>query len=266
MEPIDITKDVPNIKKTVREAYKLMKEKKDFDNLPSIFKGASNAKFPIDKVMKQSIVRAAVNHGQSDSILECIRQKVFTNEEYGAIASRLIWELQYQALAKNWEEQYTNKALLSAEKALLMLYEDYYRPRHSAIDLRGRPEVIGQLLELAAVRASKYLGGKDVDGKVEMYATSLLAALQNGVGNYRRDDHFLKEFTPVVYGIKVAETVLGSTSDVIVQLKERAAAIEKELHEKAAKVQAEFPGECTFLQDVITWQLTSKIYTQGTFD
>lgn len=235
---------MPNIKRTVREAYRLMREKKDFDNLPSIFKGTSNAKFPIDKDMKQNIVRAAVNHGQSDSILECIRQKVFTNEEYGAIASRLIWELQYHALVSNWEEHVTQKSLSSAEKAILMLYEDYYRPRKSAVDIRGRPEIIGQILELAAVRASKHLGGKDVGGKVEVYAKSLLAALQNGIGTYRRDDHFLKELVPVVYGIKVAETVLGSKSDVIVHLKEKAVAIEKELHEKATKVQAEFPGKC----------------------
>jgi len=234
---------VPNVKKAVREAYKLMREKKDFDNLPSIFKGATKSKFPIDKDMKQSIVRAAVNHGQSDSILECIRQKVFTNEEYGAITSRLIWELQSQALESDWEEHCTKKALLSAEKALLMLYEDYYRPEHSATDPRGRPEVIGQLLELAAVRASRHLGGKDVDGKVELYAKSLLGTLENGIGTYRRDDHFLKEYVPVVYGISVAETVLGSTSDVVVQLKQKTATIEKELHEKAAKVQAEFPGE-----------------------
>ena len=248
LEHIDITKDVPNIKKTVREAYKLMREKRDFDNLPSIFKGASNAKSPIDVTLKQSVIRAAVSHDQSDSVLECIRQKAFTNEEYGTIASRLIWELQYQALEKNWEENYTKKALSTAEKVLAMLNEDHYRPKHSAIDIRGRPEVIGQVLELAAVRASRHLGGKDLDGKVEALAKSLLATLQNGIGTYRRDDHYIKEFVPVVYGIKVAQEVLDPTSDDVVQLKERAAVIEKELHEKAAKVKAELPRKYKVLR------------------
>ncbi|KAG9242931.1 hypothetical protein BJ878DRAFT_543786 [Calycina marina] len=252
LEPIDVTKDVPCVRKVVQQAYQMMKDKKDWANLPAIFIGAAGIKFPVNTVLKQRIVAAAVLNGRSDIILECIRQKTFTKEEYSTIASRLIFELQNQALACDWEEEYTEKALVTAESALAFLDEKHYHVKTKSTDLRGRPEIVGQVLELAAVRASKHLGGKDVDRKVETYAKALLSTLENGIGKHRRDEHFLKNLVPVFYGMKLAQTVLKPGSPIVSQLEAKAAGLETELHERAAKLQAESPDCVRSTDEIMT--------------
>jgi hypothetical protein len=93
-------------------------------------------------------------------------------------------------------------------------------------DPRTRANVIGILLELAAVRANKHLGGQDIDGKVAQVSERLLLVLgQTGSieGPEGSDEgslnHWVSTHMAVLYGMKQALVVLDSASPTATQLK-----------------------------------------------
>jgi hypothetical protein len=240
LEHIDIAKDVPAARRALNEAINLMKEKRDWDNLPSILEGFKNAKARLLPYDWNKMVRKAGLAGRSDVILECVRRVSATGFrlKHGDLVSELMWQLQIKAVESDWSQKQTGKALSWAERITVLL-ED---PRHSGgrvvdpkDDPRAWPEVIGILLQLAAVRAARYLGCKDEDGKVTLYAERLLGTSLD-VKMELKDpdapptafalDTYLARAVPVLYGMKVSQTVLDPTSKIATELNEKSAELE----------------------------------------
>ena len=245
LEHIDISKDVPPARKSLIEAINLMKEKRDWDNLPSILAGFKKAKVRLFPYDYNKIVRKAGLAGRCDVLLECVRRVSDTGFrlKHGEMVSELMWQIQKKAVESDWDRKQTEKSLSWAEMITVFM-ED---PKHSGgrvvdrkDDPRAWPGVIGIVLELAAVRAARYLDGKDEDGKVAVYAERLLGTSLNmeslDVNMESKDpeapptqfalDAYLARAVPVLYGMGVAQTVLDPASKLASDLKTKSTELE----------------------------------------
>jgi hypothetical protein len=261
LEHIDRRKDVPNTKKTVRAAIQLMKEKKDWDNLPNLLEGLIVAGYPIE-AYREMIIRWIGSAGRQDIILECVRRVSDTKFTLGdpQVAIQVMLWMSLKGVQSNWNKGETRKALAWAEEVAMLMEDEKHigsRSLHGENDSRIRPEILGILLELSAVRALKHQDGKDVDGKVAKYAERLLG-LPSGFQEPKprergdlpalrgkRSDHPLRRIEaitywgmvhlPILYGLKAAEAVLGSTSTIATRLEP----VEKDLERMVEKYVSE---------------------------
>jgi hypothetical protein len=237
LEHIDRVKDVPG-NNSLNRAMDLMKEPHDWDNIPSFLKGFKDAKRAIHPKDHVRMTRKACMAGRHDIIIECARRVDDTGFRLVAmdLVAELMWQLQDRAFKSNWSVKETKQALKWAEMVSDIL-ED---PRHSGsrvvktkLDPRIRPEVIGVLLQLAAVCATRFSDGVDTDQDVARYATRLLGSnLDVGLETLRTVEGdplqhinlYLTHTVPVLHGMKLAQPILGGS---FMALEERTVKLEE---------------------------------------
>ncbi|KAI9729661.1 MAG: hypothetical protein M1818_008414 [Claussenomyces sp. TS43310] len=222
---LDRTKDQPNSAKGLLQAVTLMKDKKDWDNLPIFFEGLKTAKRTIKTCHLEKVVRKAGNAGRQDTILECARRVSktgFALKDAGLVRE-IMWWLQYKAASSTWDPSQTQKALSMAEQVAILLEDE----RHSGQrvvkgiqDVKIRPEVVGILLELAAAHA-KQKGTGDADGKVTTYADKLISIMKDDrdlrtalpvEDGWDARNNWLRFVSPIIYGLRTAGEVLENAS------------------------------------------------------
>lgn len=237
LEHINKAKDQPKGYTVLWEAIDLMQERRDWDNLPRLLHGLNNASTlklnkPRNAWKKEKLVRRLGLAGRQDVLLECVRQSAVTGLtlDSGRFAGQVLHWIQTKAVDSDYEAEETSKALKWAELVATMM-ED---PSHAGSKYTGKSwlasEVPGILLELAAVRASKYLGGVDQDGKVAEYARRLVQSLPEDAEHADKSSgwiipaereslsKWMRLHVPILYGMKQAATVLEQTSDLAKQL------------------------------------------------
>jgi len=259
LKHVDRTTDLPDTRKGVREAVKLMKDKKDWDNLPPLLEGLHTAgrKKVFKKDSLQTLVRKAGMAGRQDIILECARRVSKTGFALKdrSVVEQVMWWIQWKAASENWSAKATKKALTLAEQVSILLEDE----RHSGgrlvlsnLDPRVSPGVIGVLLELAATQA-KLQGGKDDDGKVRMYAERLINSMRHDTDWHDdsrgspRGKHassaILCKVTPILYGVRTAVEVLDPLSGTVAQLREVEKTLAAEASNQRQLLLQEFPEE-----------------------
>jgi hypothetical protein len=222
LQHIDKKKDL-NHKKAIFTAIGLMKEKKDWANLPNLLAGMKLAGVNTNKLpMKNRILSLASKAGRHEVILECLWRVEDTGMQLKEpeFAINVMSAIQQRALNTDWHEHELAKALKWAELVLVMMEE----PKHAGSrilaedDPRLQPQVIGILLELASVKAVRYLEGRDVDGKVAEYSTRLLGTPLNFKPPVSEDEYALNPWlwahVPVLHGMYEALKVLDPSSPV----------------------------------------------------
>ncbi|KAL2062695.1 hypothetical protein VTL71DRAFT_5767 [Oculimacula yallundae] len=224
LKPIDVTKDRPGQWGSLYKALLLMPEAKDWTNLPNLLEGLKTAGFKIERDHRfEIVVRKLCQNGQHGILLECLRRA----EETGLTLTdplrviQIFFFMQQKAFTSGWDAEDTKKALAWAEMVKELMQEPKHRLLKDSEPVANLFEINGILLELAAVRAAKHQDGKDVDGKVEKYARELLASPRDFEA--RRDtslgmNGWLSWYVPAGHGLKLAQTVLGPSSDLSVAL------------------------------------------------
>ncbi|OBT63486.1 hypothetical protein VE03_08121 [Pseudogymnoascus sp. 23342-1-I1] len=237
LKHINMTKDVPNQRKALREALGLMKEKKDWDNFPLLLEGLHAAGRVTDEIVLEQFIRMASMAGRQDVVLESARRVSKTGFRINTreIAKMVVWWIQYRVLASGFSQADTKKALSMAEQIAILMEDRAHAGGRVADseDPRSSPEVIGFLLELSALNA-KHQGGKDEDGSVKKYAKSLLASLRDkeleGMTRSRKNDpariqevessSMLQTVAPILLGVRTAVSILDQSSDTTRQLRD----------------------------------------------
>ncbi len=227
LQHISKTKDVPNVYHALFDAIELMKEKKDWDNLPNLLEGLKHGGLRTQKLLlKQKVVGKATRAGRQEVILECLRRAADTGIvlEESEFVAKVMLSMHYKAQNSDWDKHETAKALSWAEMVVALL-ED---PKHAGNrkldgkkDPRVQPEVTGILLELAAVRAVKHLGSRDSNGKVAEYAMRFLGTpleLKEPENEYVLNPWLLSHI-PILHGMYEALKVLDPSSVVAARLK-----------------------------------------------
>ena len=157
--------------------------------------------------------------GRPDIILECARRVSATDFRLRTteLVAEIMWQLRDKAFRSDWAAKDSRQALSWAE----MISELLEDPRHAGgkvvdpeEDVRVQPQVIGALLQLSAVWATRWKNGKDEDGKVAQYMARLLKSPANAQPDPARTDissanEYLTYMVPVLHGLKLAAPILG---------------------------------------------------------
>lgn len=261
LEHIDKVKDLPNTRRAFFEAVDLMKEKRDWDQIPNLLQGLKNAGTNLKPHFLLILIRKAAVVGRMDVMIECARRVDATGFRLNdpELVAALMWGIQCKAITSEFEAKETKKALAWAEMLLVIMEEDRHAGRRVILesDPRRRLEVVGAPLQLAAVRAAKHLNLKDEHGMVQKYAERAVAAsLGHGppLQEEQRADHhatiggitsegraakdsrrvqlaiernaWLRSAVPILHGMKVAQLILQPASHIAVELKSKADALE----------------------------------------
>ena len=188
LEHIDRLTDVPSLQRgLIPKAIAMMAngEPSDWNQLPALLIGLKKAKLnPSDRLMCK-IVRKAIGSDRFGVVLQCLQQASLTGMQLTSdgILNQVLAALRQIAMDDNWSEEATSKAIRDANEIAVLLEDDIHRrnrsaiaadPRDSTSDARARPEVLAVFLELSAIYAMKFTGGKDADGKVASYAARML--------------------------------------------------------------------------------------------
>jgi hypothetical protein len=171
---------MPNRKKQLSHVLRLLRngEPGDWKTLPNLLRGLHMmGKDPPARV-RAKIIRLATMKGQFGIILQCL--KVANNTGLTLrdpeTLEATIWGLRQIADQQDWSEEATATAIKHANEVASQLESEAHGTgkRIRKDDPRRDPFVLGVFLELAAVYAWRFKGGKDVDGKVKVFAERLL--------------------------------------------------------------------------------------------
>ncbi|KAH7371883.1 hypothetical protein BKA64DRAFT_689682 [Cadophora sp. MPI-SDFR-AT-0126] len=248
LKHLDLLTDIPGKYKSFNKALSLMKDKRDWNNLPNLLQGLKTAKFRLNDNARINLLRKAGKAGRQDVILECLRradETGLTLTEPNFVVQVFFW-IRQKAYLSDWDAEETKKALHWAEMVKDMMAEPKHHPAAGSKALTNLYEVNGDLLELAAVRANKHQDGKDVDGKVERYASDLLASPRDFEARHQSKvqelNFWLSTNVPAVHGLRLAQAVLGASSELSVGLKKFGEELEP-LLSKAKEQVSEIPNK-----------------------
>ncbi|KAF1346169.1 hypothetical protein BDV97DRAFT_401524 [Delphinella strobiligena] len=220
LKHIDRRNDIPARKPLVKKALSLMQGHDDWRQLPGLLEGLHKSNSRPDLDFQEKIVRKAIQADQLGVVVICLNRSDLTgltlkNE---GILNLVIWGLHEYAQSAAWEEARVRKAIRYADEIAQMLEaEEHGTGRKIAQnDPRTRPSTIGVYLELAAVAAQKYQGGKDVDGSVRRYAERLMACINDSNQPAQQDQpvqgrqtEFLAKLS-IWHGLQLSNTILGT--------------------------------------------------------
>jgi len=195
-----------------------MKDPKDWDNLPAFLEGLYMAKRRLESSQVEKMVRRANEMRRQGVVMECIRRAGTTGLllNDARVVREVMWGARLRALQAGWSVEGTEKALLQGEQIMELLEDPKHSGKNGVVGEHPRklPEVIGVVLELAAVRAGKYGNGQDEDGKVAAFATTTLASIRThgnadfDSGNWHDANYKLQMWAPVLHGLRLAFGVL----------------------------------------------------------
>lgn len=181
LEHVDRRKDIPNRSKLLHQALDQMQTAADWKQLPNILESLAKAKAIPKPAVQEKMIRRATLADQLGVVVACLRKPTVTGItlKNDNIVDLLMRGLRSTAQLEDWKEENIQKALANANNiAQLLEQEGHTRGRapHMLVvnDPRTRSSVIGQFLELVAVHAYKYHGGRDTDGSVKKYAERLM--------------------------------------------------------------------------------------------
>ncbi|KAF9872735.1 hypothetical protein CkaCkLH20_09914 [Colletotrichum karsti] len=231
------THSIPASRAITWEALRAMESPEDWKNFGRLLAGMSVAGRRYTPVDFAKMIRIAGSKGQIYSIIEAARQvrhtyfKLDTREKVGMV----MHYVQMRAAASGWDKEMTEQSLRWAEMVLEMVQDEKHQFKHNpAVEpqqeiswpLHRDPQVIGAVLHLSAVLAVKHNDGKDVDGKVALYAQKLTktwpsekglktlyhdAAYENevnGVKYLTERTPYLSIASPILHGLLMAGRVV----------------------------------------------------------
>ncbi|KAI5248150.1 hypothetical protein E4T43_01542 [Aureobasidium subglaciale] len=217
---IDRRTEIPARKPLLLKALKLIEENDEWRQLPSILEGLHKARPQPDLPLQEKILRKLQLADQFPVILRSLRRSHATglSLKNDAVLNQVLNALRETASRENWEKARLEKAIKNADElAELLEAEDHGSGRRLSLnDPRTRPAVIGLFLELHAVYASQYQGGKDVSGKVKSYATRFMATFnesnqpaETALPQVGAPIEFLSKMS-IYHGLSLASKILGA--------------------------------------------------------
>ncbi|EMC93970.1 hypothetical protein BAUCODRAFT_112632 [Baudoinia panamericana UAMH 10762] len=229
---IDRRKEIPSRNKLFVRALELMSKGArdeyggDWKNLTALLtalKGVSKSKGHEKRDVREErmgrIVRKVAEAGHLEIVIHCLKisKQTGLSLKQEDVLENVVWAMHHAAQKAGWSEEAVTKSLKHA-RAIGLLLESEQHGGGAVLredDPRTRPEVVGVFLELSAVFAYRYGGGKDEDGSVKMYAERLLSCIGEHAQPPSRapaptgPQMEMLHGVPIWHGLMLAENILG---------------------------------------------------------
>lgn len=180
----------------------------------------------------EKMVRRA-NEGGKQGVVHDILRRVETTG-LGLWDVKVCREVMRGAVLKGvqsqWSEEGVEKGLKYAENIWELMWDSRHveQKKRVEMDPRGRPEIVGVMVLMHAVKAVKLGGGKDEWGMAEKYAEVMLKKWENSRGIMEIDaqdwsdaNYKLMVWAPIWHGMKMAQQIVGAGSPLGKRLGEK---------------------------------------------
>lgn len=241
LRPLDRTKDEPNTRSSFNKVLALMEESGDWGNLPGFLEGLKTAGRKFEPGVFEKLVRKAVEAGKTGLVIECLKRVEATGLGLWdlGVAREVIWGATALALRGEWSKAAVEQGVRYAENVWNLMCD----PKHGGVQKdhpKTRPEILGVLVQMHAVKAVLSGEGRDEAGIVQKYAQMMLrhwhqAELGLEEGNWVDANHKMVIWAPVLHGIKRARKVVGEQSALGILLGEK---VDRELEPLLQKAQS----------------------------
>ena len=183
LTPLDRTRDEPGTRRGLAQVLGLMKEQRDWENLPRFLEELLLAGRNLSEAQFEKIVRRANEAGMQHIVIECVKRAKNTGLVLKdlRVVRQVMWGAHVRGLQRGWDKKGLEKALVYAEYVAHSLESELHSGGRAidTQDARAQPDIIGVLLEICAFRATRFLDGKDEDGRVGRYAERLMYTWPN---------------------------------------------------------------------------------------
>ncbi len=233
-----------------------MYEPRDWENLPGFLAGLHAAKRRLDAGQLEMMVRRANEQGRQGTVMECVRRAATTGVGLDEVrlVREVMWGARVRAWRAGWSEEGVGRGLRQGEQMLELLEDPNCSVGRGVEGERfGRmPDVVGVVLELAAVRAVRYGGGEDEDAKVAAYAAATVAGLRTqalttdlGASGLHDANYELQRWAPVLHGLRLAVDVLKAKPQLAKDVSDSARKLEEVVSKARDLVLANTPQDRT---------------------
>lgn len=247
-------RDEPSWRPALAQLLELMREGKDWINLPEFLRGLRESKRKLKGWQMEKVTRKACMAGREGVIMMCLQRVKQTDLGLWepAVVRELMWAAVRKAQAGDWKKEAVEAGVKFAEDVWVMMQDpnqiDVAKKR-GKIDSMRRPEVVGVLVLLHAARAAMFGGGKDEGGKVAKYVERLLTVWEGfdmtfKEGDWNQANQNLMMLAPVWSGMQMARRVLRKGSDRGKELGVILAECESALPNLRNTIMAHQPKEC----------------------
>ncbi|KAL9023284.1 MAG: hypothetical protein Q9196_007296, partial [Gyalolechia fulgens] len=222
LHPLNRLTDEPNTRKSLAEILELMKEGKDWVNIIPFLKGVRQSGRKVRGWQMEKIVRKMGKAGRQGIVMEMLRRVEGTGVTLGEIGvcREVFWGGVLKCVQSEWSEEGVKEAERLMEGWWDMLSEERHvgkAVRKSGGDPRLRPEIVGLVMWVRAVRSVLFGEKKDEEEKVKRGAEMVMAVWKNAdlkvdEGDWNNANHKLMRWAPVWHGMKMARQVLGENT------------------------------------------------------
>lgn len=196
-----------------------MKEGRDWVNVIPFLEGLRQSGRKVKGWQVEKIVRRAGEKGRQGVVMEMLRRVERTRVRLGdvRVAREVMWGGVLKCVQSGWSEEGVREAERLVEAWWEMLSEERHVSKEDKkMDggPKARPEIVGVLLWVRAVRSVLFGEGGDKEGKVKRAAEMVMAVWGNkdvsvDEGDWYDANYKLMMWVPVSHGMRMARKVLG---------------------------------------------------------
>ncbi|KAL8827519.1 MAG: hypothetical protein Q9191_003131 [Dirinaria sp. TL-2023a] len=234
LQPLNRLRDEPKTRASVAKVLALMKEGRDWVNLPGFLEGLKTARRKLRGWQVEKMVRRANECGRQGVVLECLRRVEGTAVGLWEVA--VVRECMIGAVLKAQMDGWGSKGVEEGANFAMQVWDMLWDERHRVArppekDPKLRPEIVGVVVEMLAAKAVKVEDGKGDSKELKKHVERLVgvwkyADLEVDEGGLYDANAKLMMWAPVWHGMKLARTVLGHDSQLGGELGKR---IQKDL-------------------------------------
>lgn len=223
LRPLDKRRDEPPTRSSFATVVRLMGESGDWGNMAGFLEGLKVARRKLAGWQVEKMVRRANEGGKMGVVHDILRRVERTG--VGLWDVKVCREVMRGAVLKaaqsGWGEEGIEKGVRYAEN----IWELMWDPRHTEVqkkiemDPRQRPEIVGVMALMHAVKVVKLGGGRDEGGMVEKYTQLMLTRWENSrevmavdAQDWSDANYKLYVWAPVWHGMKLARQIVGAES------------------------------------------------------
>lgn len=255
LKPLDKRRDEPAGRSSFAAVVRMMSESGEWGNMAGFLEGLKVARRKVAGWQVEKMVRRANEGGKQGVVMDILRRVERTG--VGLCDVEVCREVMRGAVLKatrsGWSEEGIRKGVKHAENIWELMWDSRHveEQKKAGMDPRRRPEIVGVMVLMHAVKAVKLGGGKDEGGLVEKYAEIMLKRWEKSREDMMIDNeedwsdanYKLYIWAPVWHGMKMARQVVGAGSPLGKRLGEKLIQDMEPLVEKSRAIVLEHTPE-----------------------
>ncbi|KAL8798288.1 MAG: hypothetical protein Q9200_007798, partial [Gallowayella weberi] len=224
LKPLSRLHDEPSTHKSFNTILELCKEPKDWVNMVPFLIGLKTAGRKISSGQFEKMVRRMAEKGGLGVLLEMARRVEVTGMKLGdvGVAREVMWGAVGRCINTGCSEE----GVKDGAKFVNTIWEMLSEERHKDKNARGRdgdpkikPEVIGAVLWMRAVRSIVLEQGQDGNGEVKRAVEMVLAVWKTADLTVKKEgwhdaNHKLLMWAPVLHAMKMARRIVGPNTSL----------------------------------------------------